>query len=104
MVPDQHAAFGIAKATKETREPIWRDLGLAELVAGNGATADGEGSRAMQDGPMASEGGIGGVGTANASRSGVAAVGPATGGVRIPMGVRAGMRTVGSGIGSDLRG
>ena len=56
----------------------------------------------MRDGQTAADGG--GAGTANASGSGVAAVGPATGGVRVPMGVRAGMRTVGSGIGSDLRG
>ena len=32
VVPDQHAAFGIQKATQKTKEPTWRDLGLAELM------------------------------------------------------------------------
>ncbi|KAK8041225.1 Apc13 domain protein [Apiospora phragmitis] len=32
VVPDQHAAFGIAKATQKQREPAWRDLGLHELM------------------------------------------------------------------------
>lgn len=32
MVPDQHAAFGITRATQAKREPIWKELGLAELV------------------------------------------------------------------------
>jgi hypothetical protein len=34
---------------------------------------------------------------------GVAAVGPATGGVRVPVAVRTGMRAVGSGTGANLR-
>jgi hypothetical protein len=34
---------------------------------------------------------------------GVASVGPATGGVRVPVAVRAGMRSAGSGTGSSLR-
>lgn len=33
VVPDQHAAFGIQKATQRAREPAWRDLGLGELMA-----------------------------------------------------------------------
>ncbi|KAI3396775.1 hypothetical protein diail_11675 [Diaporthe ilicicola] len=33
VVPDQHAAFGIQKATSLRREPAWRDFGLAELMA-----------------------------------------------------------------------
>lgn len=33
VVPDQHAAFGIQKATLLRREPAWRDFGLAELMA-----------------------------------------------------------------------
>lgn len=33
VVPDQHAAFGIQKATALRREPAWRDFGLAELMA-----------------------------------------------------------------------
>jgi hypothetical protein len=32
VVPDQHAAFGIQKATQRTRESAWKDLGLAELM------------------------------------------------------------------------
>jgi hypothetical protein len=32
VIPDQHAAFGIQKATQKTREPAWKDLGLAELM------------------------------------------------------------------------
>ncbi|KAH6649034.1 Apc13p protein-domain-containing protein [Truncatella angustata] len=42
VVPDQHAAFGIQRATQKTRESAWRDLGLGELM-GKGP---GEGSRA----------------------------------------------------------
>jgi Apc13p protein len=34
VVPDQHAAFGITRAMETRREPVWRDLGLAELVTG----------------------------------------------------------------------
>ncbi|KZZ98653.1 Apc13 domain protein [Moelleriella libera RCEF 2490] len=33
VVPDQHAAFGIQRATtQKVREPAWRDLGLAALM------------------------------------------------------------------------
>ncbi|KAF6822822.1 protein kinase [Colletotrichum plurivorum] len=32
VVPDQHAAFGITKATQRQREPAWKDLGLAGLM------------------------------------------------------------------------
>lgn len=32
VVPDQHAAFGIAKATQKVREPAWKDLGLGDLM------------------------------------------------------------------------
>jgi len=31
-VPDQHAAFGIQRATQNKREANWRDLGLEELA------------------------------------------------------------------------
>lgn len=37
VVPDQHAAFGIARAMDAAgrrSEPLWRDLGLQELVTG----------------------------------------------------------------------
>ncbi|CAG9979650.1 unnamed protein product [Clonostachys byssicola] len=32
VVPDQHAAFGIQRATQKTREPAWKDLGLGDLM------------------------------------------------------------------------
>ncbi|KAH7067463.1 Apc13p protein-domain-containing protein [Paraphoma chrysanthemicola] len=32
VVPDQHAAFGIQRATQTKKEPTWRDLGLEELM------------------------------------------------------------------------
>jgi hypothetical protein len=32
VVPDQHAAFGIQRATQGKKEPAWRDLGLDELM------------------------------------------------------------------------
>lgn len=34
VVPDQHAAFGIARAMERRREAVWRDLGLEGLVTG----------------------------------------------------------------------
>lgn len=36
VVPDQHAAFGIARAMERRREAVWRDLGLEALVNGQG--------------------------------------------------------------------
>lgn len=32
VVPDQHAAFGIQRATQKVKEPAWKDLGLGELM------------------------------------------------------------------------
>jgi Apc13p protein len=32
VVPDQHAAFGITKATQDKKEPAWKDLGLSRLM------------------------------------------------------------------------
>ncbi|KAI0865147.1 Apc13p protein-domain-containing protein [Xylaria cubensis] len=32
VVPDQHAAFGIQKATQRSKEPAWKDLDLAGLM------------------------------------------------------------------------
>lgn len=32
IVPDQHAAFGIQRATQAKKELAWRDLGLDKLV------------------------------------------------------------------------
>lgn len=34
VVPDQHAAFGIARAMDRSRDAIWRDLGLEGLFRG----------------------------------------------------------------------
>ncbi|KAM0722239.1 hypothetical protein Q7P37_001680 [Cladosporium fusiforme] len=33
IVPDQHAAFGIQRATQKVKEPAWRDLGLERLMS-----------------------------------------------------------------------
>lgn len=44
VIPNQHAAFGIQRATQKVREPAWRDLGLAELMRkGPPPTAGGKG-------------------------------------------------------------
>lgn len=32
IVPEQHAAFGIQRATQRQREPAWRDLGLERIL------------------------------------------------------------------------
>lgn len=96
VVPDQHAAFGIAKATKEVREPGWRDLRLGELVSGEGEGGEG----AQTGGSTVGGNAVNGV----RGTGGVEGVGPARGGVRVPVGVRNGMRSVGSGLGSELRG
>lgn len=45
VVPDQHAAFGIQRATQSKKEPTWRDLGLEELLR-RGPAADGQSSGA----------------------------------------------------------
>lgn len=31
-MPDQHAAFGIQRATQKTKEAAWKDLGLKDLM------------------------------------------------------------------------
>ncbi|KAJ4372592.1 hypothetical protein N0V86_007954 [Didymella sp. IMI 355093] len=41
VVPDQHAAFGIQRATQARKEPTWRDLGLEELIR-RGPRAEGQ--------------------------------------------------------------
>lgn len=47
VVPDQHAAFGITKATQKTKETAWKDLGLAELMRrGPGGGSSGSGGSA----------------------------------------------------------
>lgn len=45
VVPDQHAAFGIQKATQRVREPAWKDLGLAELMRRGPSTSGGGGGK-----------------------------------------------------------
>ncbi|KAF3031997.1 hypothetical protein E8E12_001119 [Didymella heteroderae] len=42
VVPDQHAAFGIQRATQARKEPTWRDLGLEELLRRGPRPADGQ--------------------------------------------------------------
>ncbi|KAL5614567.1 uncharacterized protein BROUX77_000404 [Berkeleyomyces rouxiae] len=32
VVPDQHAAFGIQKATQNVKETAWKDFGLGRLM------------------------------------------------------------------------
>jgi hypothetical protein len=44
VVPDQHAAFGIQRATQKKREKAWKDLGLAELMKKGPGGASGSGS------------------------------------------------------------
>ncbi|KAL1840457.1 hypothetical protein VTJ49DRAFT_454 [Mycothermus thermophilus] len=67
VVPDQHAAYGVQKATQKTREPAWRDLGLAELMTrGPSTTTTGAGPTGlMTDGlrsrRLGNEGRLGGL-------------------------------------------
>lgn len=58
VVPDQHAAFGIQRATQKSREPAWKDLGLGELMkkgpgSGRGAGRAGVGIMSRAAGPSA---------------------------------------------------
>ncbi|KAF1941457.1 Apc13p-domain-containing protein [Clathrospora elynae] len=55
VVPDQHAAFGIQRATQTKKEPTWRDLGLGELLRrGPGESGGG----AARGGVAVSAGGV----------------------------------------------
>lgn len=45
VVPDQHAAFGIQRATQKSKEPAWKDLGLAELMNKGPPSRGGAGSK-----------------------------------------------------------
>jgi hypothetical protein len=49
VVPDQHAAFGIQRATQKTKETAWKDLGLAELMK-KGPSVQGLPGRMGKDG------------------------------------------------------
>lgn len=70
VVPDQHAAFGIQKATALRREPAWRDFGLAELMAKGPEAGAWRGGGAAGRGKAgaAGGGGAGKKGTGSASR------------------------------------
>lgn len=62
VVPDQHAAFGIQKATALRREPAWRDFGLAELMAKGPEAGAWRGGGAAGRGKAGAGGGGGGPG------------------------------------------
>lgn len=49
VVPDQHAAFGITRATQARREAAWKDLGLEELMR-RGPVKEGVGAGGMGSG------------------------------------------------------
>lgn len=67
MVPDQHAAFGIQRATgvalgaAARREPAWRDLGLGALMARGPEAGAWRGVGLLRRG-VGMGGGVGGVG------------------------------------------
>ena len=48
IVPDQHAAFGIQRATQKAKEPAWKDLGLESLM--NAGPPQGQASGGAQGG------------------------------------------------------
>jgi hypothetical protein len=72
VVPDQHAAFGIQRATQRQREPAWRDLGLRALMArgppaaGAGVGVSGGLARRGPGGAAAGAGAVGGARPAGA--------------------------------------
>ncbi|KAH7318178.1 Apc13p protein-domain-containing protein [Stachybotrys elegans] len=45
VVPDQHAAFGIQRATQDVKEPAWKDLGLADLMSRGPAGSKGKAAK-----------------------------------------------------------
>jgi len=49
VVPDQHAAFGITRATQARKEAAWKDLGLEELMR-RGPVREGAGAGGMGSG------------------------------------------------------
>lgn len=75
VVPDQHAAFGIARAMERRREAIWRDLGLEALVNGYGHGGGGAGLTAANGGGSGGAGGAmsGSAATLRGSSGGAAA-------------------------------
>jgi hypothetical protein len=100
VVPDQHAAFGIAKATDRdaaARRDAWRDLRLEEVLNGAGIGAAGVGGAANGAGPSTVGDAVAGAIAAGVSGREGLALGPVSGAVRVPVAARAGMRGVGSG-------
>ncbi|MCJ1247378.1 hypothetical protein MMC30_004592 [Trapelia coarctata] len=53
VVPDQHAAFGIQRATQAKREAAWKDLGLEELMKKGPTTGEGSGGSKKRVNPRA---------------------------------------------------
>lgn len=64
VVPDQHAAFGIQRATQTKKEVSWRDLGLDELVRQAPGESMGQGGGG---GALGASGSIGFTGTRGAA-------------------------------------
>ncbi|KAJ1329442.1 serine-type exopeptidase-like protein [Microdochium nivale] len=58
VVPDQHAAFGIQKATQRSREAAWKDLGLSELMSKGPAAAAGAGELGVEEKAVAGREGV----------------------------------------------
>ncbi|KAF2736065.1 Apc13p-domain-containing protein, partial [Polyplosphaeria fusca] len=58
VVPDQHAAFGIQRATQNKREVSWRDLGLEELVRRGPIGADGAGGQGASGTGVSGQGAV----------------------------------------------
>ncbi|KAI4674727.1 uncharacterized protein J4E84_010468 [Alternaria hordeiaustralica] len=59
VVPDQHAAFGIQRATQTKKEPTWRDLGLDELLRRGpmvGGSGSGSGTAVASGGGVVGQG------------------------------------------------
>lgn len=53
VVPDQHAAFGIQRATQTKREAAWKDLGLEELMKKGPSAGEGVGGARRRGNPRA---------------------------------------------------
>jgi hypothetical protein len=51
VVPDQHAAFGIQRATQKVKESAWKDLGLADLMKKGPEKKERTGMRGMSSLP-----------------------------------------------------
>ncbi|KAJ5489077.1 hypothetical protein N7539_003967 [Penicillium diatomitis] len=91
VVPDQHAAFGIARAMERRREAVWRDLGLEALVNGHGhggggitTTTSSSGAGGVISGPAATlRGSSGGAAAASSTAVRVRNAGRKMGGRRV---------------------